>query len=50
MSTDHKKQMYRLDADVLEWFRQQGRGYQQKIQAVLRAYMDAHRNTKDSHE
>ncbi len=40
----------RLDADVLEWFKQQGRGYQKKIQAVLRTYMDAHRNTKDSHE
>ena len=30
----------RLDADVLAFFRGQGRGYQTKINAVLRAYMD----------
>jgi uncharacterized protein (DUF4415 family) len=28
----------RLDADLLEWFRQQ-RGYQTRINAILRAYM-----------
>ncbi|MGN7611131.1 BrnA antitoxin family protein [Magnetococcales bacterium HHB-1] len=33
----------RLDADVLEWFRSQGRGYQTQINAVLRAYKDAHK-------
>ena len=33
----------RLDADVLEWFRGQGAGYQTRINAVLRAYMDASR-------
>ena len=32
----------RLDSDVLEWFRQQGQGYQTKINALLRSYMDAH--------
>ncbi len=31
----------RLDADMLEWFRQQGRGYQTRINAVLRAYFEA---------
>ena len=31
----------RLDADVLEWFRLKGRGYQTHINAVLRAYVDA---------
>jgi uncharacterized protein (DUF4415 family) len=31
----------RLDADVLEWFRSQGPGYQTRINAVLRAYKDA---------
>ena len=31
----------RLDADLLEWFRRQ-RGYQTRINAVLRAYMKAH--------
>ncbi|MEW6166871.1 MAG: BrnA antitoxin family protein [Pseudomonadota bacterium] len=33
----------RIDADVLEWFRAQGRGYQTRINALLRAYVDAHR-------
>jgi len=31
----------RLDADLLLWFRQQ-RGYQTRINAILRAYMKAH--------
>lgn len=31
----------RLDADLLCWFRQQ-RGYQTRINAILRAYMTAH--------
>jgi uncharacterized protein (DUF4415 family) len=30
----------RLDADVLEWFRAQGAGYQTMINALLRAYMN----------
>jgi uncharacterized protein (DUF4415 family) len=29
----------RLDPDVVEWFRSQGPGYQTRINAVLRAYM-----------
>jgi uncharacterized protein (DUF4415 family) len=29
----------RLDADVVEWFRNQGPGYQTRINAVLKAYM-----------
>jgi uncharacterized protein (DUF4415 family) len=33
----------RVDQDVLEWFRQQGRGYQTKINSLLRAYMEAHK-------
>lgn len=35
----------RVDADVLAWFRDQGRGYQTRINALLRAYMEAHRNS-----
>lgn len=31
----------RVDRDVLEFFRAEGRGYQTKINAVLRAYKDA---------
>ena len=33
----------RLDADVLKWFRSRGKGYQTRINAVLRSYMQAHR-------
>ena len=32
----------RLDEDVLQWFREQGNGYQTRINALLRAYMEAH--------
>ena len=32
----------RLDEDVLKWFRAQGEGYQTRINALLRAYMEAH--------
>ena len=31
----------RLDQDILDWFRTQGKGYQTRINAVLRAYKDA---------
>jgi len=31
----------RVDADVLEWFKAQGAGYQTRINAVLRAFKDA---------
>lgn len=33
----------RLDEDIVEWFRRFGKGYQTKINAVLRAYV---RNVK----
>ena len=32
----------RLDSDVLAWFKTQGRGYQTRMNALLRAYMEAH--------
>jgi uncharacterized protein (DUF4415 family) len=35
----------RVDSDVVEWFRAQGRGYQSRMNALLRAYMDAHRRS-----
>jgi len=31
----------RVDGDVVDWFRQQGRGYQTQINALLRSYMEA---------
>lgn len=34
----------RLDPDVLEWFKAQGKGYQTRINALLRAYMKAHQS------
>lgn len=39
----------RLDADVWRWFKRQGKGYQTRINAVLRAYMLAERR-KPQHE
>ena len=33
----------RVDSEVLDWFRKQGQGYQTKINALLKAYMDAHK-------
>jgi uncharacterized protein (DUF4415 family) len=33
----------RIDRDVLDWFKRQGKGYQTKINAVLRAYVRAQR-------
>lgn len=33
----------RVDADVLEWFRASGSGYQSRMNAVLRAFKDAAR-------
>jgi uncharacterized protein (DUF4415 family) len=31
----------RVDQDVLTWFKAQGRGYQTRINSLLRAYMEA---------
>lgn len=37
----------RLDRDVLAWFRASGAGFQSRINALLRAYMDAHRSVRE---
>ena len=29
----------RIDADVLEWFKARGKGYQTRMNAVLKAYV-----------
>ncbi|HEY9875317.1 MAG TPA: BrnA antitoxin family protein [Candidatus Obscuribacterales bacterium] len=43
-TTKNKAQVtLRIDRDVLEWFKSQGRGYQTQINALLKAYMEAHR-------
>jgi uncharacterized protein (DUF4415 family) len=31
----------RLDEDIVKWFRARGRGYQTRINAVLRAYVES---------
>ena len=34
----------RIDSDVVEWYRSQGLGYQTRINALLRAYMEERKN------
>jgi uncharacterized protein (DUF4415 family) len=31
----------RLEPDILDWFKEQGKGYQTRINAVLRKYVEA---------
>lgn len=33
----------RIDVDVIDWFKAQGVGYQSRMNALLRAYMEAHK-------
>lgn len=32
----------RIDREVLNWFKSQGKGYQTRINAILKAYKEAH--------
>jgi len=34
----------RFDAEVVEWFKKQGHGYQTRMNAVLRSFYEAHKN------
>ncbi len=34
----------RLDHDVLQWLKNQGKGYQTRINAILRQYMEVHKH------
>ena len=36
----------RVDPEVLNWFRQQGRGYLTRMNAVLKTYYEAHRKDR----
>ena len=36
----------RLDGDILEWFKAHGRGYQTRINAVLRAFVQTRRRVE----
>jgi uncharacterized protein (DUF4415 family) len=41
-----KKQLtLRVDSDVVDWYKQQGPGYQTRINSLLRAYMKEHQRT-----
>jgi len=37
----------RVDRDVLAWFRSTGKGFHTRMNAVLRAYMEAHRQPSE---
>jgi uncharacterized protein (DUF4415 family) len=37
----------RIDADVLDWFKATGRGYQTRITQVLRAYVESRKRAAD---
>ena len=39
----------RVDADVLDWMKSQGKGYQSRINAILRSYYEAHKNEHTNH-
>ena len=36
----------KFDADLVRWFKRQGRGYQARMNAVLRSFYEAHRNAR----
>ena len=38
----------RIDADVIAWFKAGGKGYQTRINSVLRSYMKAHKDRHNS--
>jgi len=38
----------RLDADVLDWFKARGKGYQTRINAVLRAFVHARQRAEST--
>jgi len=42
LKTRKKSTTLRLDADVVDWFQSMGKGYQTKINAVLRSYKASH--------
>jgi hypothetical protein len=46
MPSGKKSVHLRVDADVLAWFRAQGRGYLTRMNAVLRSYMEAHKQDR----
>jgi uncharacterized protein (DUF4415 family) len=50
LQTITKRQLtLRLDSDVIDWFKKQGSGYQTKMNALLRAYMQEHEKAAQAH-
>jgi uncharacterized protein (DUF4415 family) len=41
-----KEVRLRLDPDLLAWFKRQGPGYQRRINAALRAFVEAHHRAR----
>jgi uncharacterized protein (DUF4415 family) len=39
--TSKKQVTMRIDADVLDWFKARGKGYQTRMNAVLKAFMES---------
>jgi uncharacterized protein (DUF4415 family) len=35
----------RIDADIIDWFQRQGSGYQTRMNAALREYVERHRKS-----
>ena len=45
MEPENKKAIsIRLDSDILEWFKGQGKGYQSLLNSVLRTFVQAKKN------
>lgn len=38
----------RVDRDILDWFRAEGKGYQSRMNAVLRAYVESRRGRDEA--
>lgn len=36
-----------IEQEILEWFKEQGQDYHERINVVLRAYMEAHRSINE---
>jgi uncharacterized protein (DUF4415 family) len=43
MPENKERLTVRFDKDIVEFFQEQGKGYQTRMNAVLRAYVNAHR-------
>jgi uncharacterized protein (DUF4415 family) len=51
VSAENKQQItLRLDAEVLKFFKKTGARYQSRINAVLREYVNAHRNVAERND